>query len=172
MAPPVETDRLRLRQFRPDDLDALADMFADPEQMAFYSHTRTRDEAAEWLERHLRLYEECGYGLWAIEGRADSVFAGYCGIRPLDLDGTAETEIAWRVENTRWNQGVATEAATAVTEIARDRYAISRLTALIPPDHVASRRVAEKIGMREERTTVMDGDCLVVYTLDQRLQQQ
>jgi RimJ/RimL family protein N-acetyltransferase len=35
---------------------------------------------------------------------------------------------------------------------------VSRLVAVIHPDHVASRRVAEKIGMREERKTTLDGD--------------
>ena len=144
MAPPVGTDRLRLRRFRGDDLDALAAMFADPEQMTFYARTRTREEATEWLDRHLRIFEECGYGFWAIEGRADRVFSGYCGIRPLDLDGVSETEIAWRVEKSRWNQAVATEAAHTVVAIARDRYALSRLTALIPPEHTLDKRLQQQ----------------------------
>jgi RimJ/RimL family protein N-acetyltransferase len=172
MAPILETERLRLREFARDDLDDLAAMFADPEQMSFYPQTRTRVEAAEWLARHLNMYADCGYSLWAVEWRAESTLAGYCGIRPLDFEGCAETEIAWRVEKARWNQGVATEAAAAARDLARDRFAIPRLIALIPPEHRASRRVAEKIGMRNEKTTTVDGENLVVYAWDHRPQQQ
>jgi RimJ/RimL family protein N-acetyltransferase len=162
-APPLETARLTLREFRPDDLDGLAAMFADPEQMSFYARVRTRDEASEWLDAHLALYETCEYGLWAVVWRATTALAGYCGIRPLKLEGDAGTEIVWRVEKTLWNKAVATEAATAVRDLAGTRWAISRLVALIPPEHEASRRVAEKIGMRCEKTTVLDGERLAVY---------
>ena len=39
-----------------------------------------------------------------------------------------------------------------------NRFEISRLVALVHEDHVASRRVAENIGMREERRTLLEGD--------------
>jgi RimJ/RimL family protein N-acetyltransferase len=154
----IETDRLRLRELRSGDLDALAAMFADPEQMRFYARPRTHDEAAQWLDRHLAMYDQLGFGLWAIELKSSVCFAGYCGIRPLKLGGDAATEVAWRVEKTHWKQGLATEAATSVRDLAN-----RRLTALIPPDHQASRRVAEKIGMQQERTTMVDGDLTAIY---------
>jgi [ribosomal protein S5]-alanine N-acetyltransferase len=154
----AETARLTLREFRSDDLDALAAMFADSEQMRFYARPRTREETQYWLHRHLAMYAQHGFGLWAIELQSNAAFAGYCGIRPLDLDGRAETEIAWRVEKQHWGQGVATEAAAAVRDLAP-----RPLTALIPPDHQASRRVAEKIGMQHAKTTLIDGESLAVY---------
>ena len=47
------------------------------------------------------------------------------------------------------------------------RFGIPRLIALVHPEHVASRRVAEHIGMRVERTTVLDGDYpAVVYAAE------
>jgi RHS repeat-associated protein len=47
-----ETRRLRLREFRPGDLDELAAMVGDEEQMRFYPGPRTRDEAAAWIVRN------------------------------------------------------------------------------------------------------------------------
>jgi GNAT acetyltransferase-like protein len=81
----LETRRLRLREFRPDDLDELASMMADEEQMRFYPRPRTRDEASAWVGRNLSLYEEHGFGFWLIESRPTAEFLGYCGIRPLVL---------------------------------------------------------------------------------------
>jgi RimJ/RimL family protein N-acetyltransferase len=163
----LETQRLRLREFDLDGLDELAAMVGDGEQMTFYPRPKTQDEACAWLERNRAFYKEFGFGFWCLEARATSAFLGYCGIRPLTLEGASEIEIGWHVLKTAWNQGIATEAATAARELAFGRFGLSRLVAVIHPDHLASRRVAEKIGMRQERTTVLEDDYpAVIYTTD------
>ena len=48
-------------------------------------------------------------------------------------------------------------------DVAFDRYAQKQLVALVPPGHVASCRVAEKIGLREGAVAVFDGDPYVTY---------
>jgi len=156
VTPILATARLRLREFRPDDLDALAAMVADAEQMGFYPRSRSRDEARAWIDRNLDLYERRGLGTWLIEWRERPGFLGYCGIRPLELAGNEELEIGWHVRKTIWNRGVATEAALATRDLAWDRLGLTRLVAIVHPRHVASRRVAEKIGMWVETTTVLD----------------
>jgi RimJ/RimL family protein N-acetyltransferase len=159
----LETPRLRLREFAEGDLDELAAMTADEEQMRFYPHVRTREEASDWLDRHIAMYGEHGYGFWVIEWSVDSRFAGYCGVRPFELDGAPETEIGWHVHKRFWNQGVATEAARAVRDHASARYGFNRLVALIYADHGASIRVAENIGLVREGATVFDGQPYEVY---------
>jgi RimJ/RimL family protein N-acetyltransferase len=162
----VETSRLRFREFGTGDLDELAAMVADEEQMTFYPRPKTRDEAAAWISRNRTLYEQYGFGSWLIASRSTSEFLGYCGIRPLALERASEIEIGWHTRKTSWRQGIATEAATAVRELAFRRFRLRRLVAVIHPDHHASRRVAEKIGMRAERTTVVDGDYpAVIYAI-------
>jgi RimJ/RimL family protein N-acetyltransferase len=169
VASELMTDRLRLREFRDDDLDVLAAMVGDDEQAAFYPRPKTRAEAAVWIRRNLELYATHGFGTWLIEALPGSRFAGYCGIRPLQLEQVCEIEIGWHVHKHFWNQGVATEAATLVCDAAATRFGFSRLIALVHPDHIASRRVAEKVGMRPERTTVLGGDYpAIVYAADLR----
>jgi RimJ/RimL family protein N-acetyltransferase len=140
-------------------------MVADPEQMRFYPRPKTRDEARAWIEWNLGLYEELGFGTWLIESGADGAFAGYCGIRPLVLDGRDELELAWHVLKAYWNRGVATEAARAAIELGRERFGLGRLVAIINPDNAPSRRVAAKVGMAEEGETVVDGAPVVVYAM-------
>jgi RimJ/RimL family protein N-acetyltransferase len=163
----AETRRLRLREFVHGDLDELAAMVADPEQMVFYPRPKTRDEAAAWIGRNLALYAERGFGIWRLEPVRGAEFVGYCGIRPLELEGVSEIEIGWHTNKRFWNQGMATEAAKAARDLAFRRFGVRRLVALIHPDHVASRRVAEHIGMRAERTTVLDEDYpALVYAIE------
>ena len=149
------SERVRLREFRESDLDVLAAMVGDAEQMTFYPQPRTRGEAAAWIRRNRALYEMHGFGSWLIELLPRSRFAKYCGIRPLELDGVEEVEIGWHVHKRFWNHGVATEAATMACATAASRFGISRLIALVHPEHVASRRVAERLGMRAERTALL-----------------
>ena len=158
-----ETPRLRLRRLRLSDIDAVAAMVADPEQMRFYPRPKSRDEVAAWLAWNLELYEEHGFGTWYLASVPDDAFAGYCGIRPLLLEGRHEVEVAWHVNKLHWNRGLATEAALVSMRLGFDRFGLSRLVAIIHPDNGASRRVAQKVGMAEERTLVHDGEPTVVY---------
>jgi RimJ/RimL family protein N-acetyltransferase len=166
MTPILETQRLRLREFHQDDLDELGAMVADEDQMSFYPRPKTRDEAFAWISRNLTLYQEYGFGFWLIESLPTSGFLGYCGIRPLAFEGASEIEIGWHTKKAFWNQGIATEAAMAARDLAFRRFGLLRLIAIIHPDHIASRRVAESIGMHDEKTTILDGYPAVIYTIE------
>lgn len=143
-------------------------MVADADQMRFYPRPRTRADALAWIGRNLALYEQHGFGFWLIESVGTSAFLGYCGIRPVRLEGVAETEIGWHTTKSSWNQGLATEAAAAARDAAFERFAVPRLVAIVHPDHLASRRVAEKIGMVEGETTVVDDDYPAVLYRSER----
>ena len=56
-----------------------------------------------------------------------------------------------RLEPRDCNRGGAGDAGLAAR-----RFGVRRLVAIVHPDHIASRRVAESIGMRVETTTVLD----------------
>jgi RimJ/RimL family protein N-acetyltransferase len=163
MTPILRTERLTLREFDHDDLHDLAAMVADEEQMRFYPRPKTRDEASAWITRNLGLYRERGFGVWRVDDRATSAFAGYCGFRPLLLAGAWETEMVWHIEKTFWMRGIATEAATTAGDAAVRRFGIPRLVAVIHPDNVPSRRVAQNIGMRVESATTFEEEPAVIY---------
>jgi RimJ/RimL family protein N-acetyltransferase len=159
----VETPRLRLRRLSLTDLDAVAATVADPDQMRFYPRPKSRDEVREWLAWNLALYDAHGFGTWCLESLPDDRFTGYCGIRPLLLDGQREFELAWHVKKTYWNRGLATEAAVAAMRLGVDEFGLSDLVAIIHPNNLASRRVAQKLGMTQERSLVHDGEAIIVY---------
>jgi RimJ/RimL family protein N-acetyltransferase len=72
----VTTERVRLREFTAGDLDELAAMVGDEEQMTFYPRPKTRDEASAYIGRNRALYAEYGFGFWCLEARATSRFLG------------------------------------------------------------------------------------------------
>jgi RimJ/RimL family protein N-acetyltransferase len=68
-----------------------------------------------------------------------------------EIDGQPEVELAFLITKARWNQGLATEAARAIVEYAKEALALRRLICLIMPGNQASAAVATKIGMTFER---------------------
>lgn len=147
------TERMRLRPFRLEDLDALWAIQRDPETMRWYPHPFAREESEGWIRRNLERYERDGYGLWAVQLLEDGRFAGSCGLAIQQVDGASELEAGWMFDRELWNRGLATEAGRACRDLAFGPMGRTRLISLVRPENVASCRVAEKLGMTAEKET-------------------
>jgi RimJ/RimL family protein N-acetyltransferase len=152
--PVLTTRRLIIREFADRDLDPYAAMLGDPETMRYYPRPYTRDEARGFMERNAARYMAHGFGVWVLEDRETGAFVGDCGLTVQLVEGIADIEIMWHVVRSRWRQGLATEAATAVRDHAFGDLALRRLIALVRPVNVPSRGVAEKLGMTAEREAI------------------
>ncbi|ROS72053.1 RimJ/RimL family protein N-acetyltransferase [Cellulomonas sp. PhB143] len=130
-----------------DDLDAMTALLGDAQVMAFYPAPRTRQEALAWIDWNQRNYTQHGHGLWVIETH-DGEFVGDCGLTWQRVNDSTRLEVGYHVRRDRQGQRYATEAARACRDFARDVLGASELVAIIHPGNVASRRIAEKIGMR------------------------
>jgi RimJ/RimL family protein N-acetyltransferase len=154
----IETSRLRLRAMRAADLDDLLTIFGDPLVMGFFGTLPfTRDEMERWLERNLRHQERHGYGLFAVISKESNRLIGDCGLEMMDLGGGQVAELGYDFQSLMWGHGYATEAAAAVRDYAFEVLELPRLVSLIRTGNQASRRVAEKIGMRLEGTITKPG---------------
>src|ERR1041384_1218879 len=65
----VDTERLRLRQWRPADYGPFADLNADPRVMEFFPSVLTRAESDGTADRCAAFVRERGWGPWAVELR-------------------------------------------------------------------------------------------------------
>jgi RimJ/RimL family protein N-acetyltransferase len=138
---------------RADDLDDMAALLGDAEVMRYYPRPKTRAETTEWIERNQSRYRDDGFGLWAMHLRESGRFAGDCGLTVQRVDGVDEIELGYHVTPGLQRTGLATEAAAACRDHARDALGRSRLIAIIHPDNEASQRVAQKVGLTLEKRT-------------------
>lgn len=122
-------------------------LLGDAEVMRFYPAPLTRGEAAEWIAWNEENYAEHGYGLWIIQTH-EGEFVGDCGLTWQEVNGVRELEVGYHVEAARHGHGLATEAAAASRDYARDEVGVDELVAIVHPGNHASARVAEKIGMQ------------------------
>ena len=143
----LETERLILRPMLESDFDALLLIFTDPNVMAaFYHPLFTREQMGRWLKRNLDHQAEFGYGLFSVIHKETGELIGDCGLEQMEELGAAELGYDFRSDF--WHQGYATEAAIAARDYAFDVLGLPQLISLIRVGNLASRRVAEKVGMK------------------------
>lgn len=162
----LETARLRLRELRIEDLEPLFGILGDAETMRYYPAPFSRDRVRDWISDNRERYERDGFGLWAIEDRGSGQFLGNCGPALREVEGVSEPELGWMVTRLRWNQGIATEAASACRFHAFGELGLSRLVSLVRPINLPSARVAEKIGMHVEREVEYHGFPHLLYVIN------
>lgn len=145
----LETSRLCLRLMKMSDVDELLCIFTDPKVMnSFGRIVFSREQMEGWVKRNLNHQNEYGYGLFSVILKCEGALIGDCGLERMELDGVETTELGYDFRSDYWNQGYATEAASAVRDYAFEELHLVELVSLIRVGNAASKRVAEKIGMQ------------------------
>lgn len=149
----LETERLLFRRMVIDDLDDLWALYCNPNITRYIPDApRSREEAREELVWHMHGHpKHPELGLWATIHKQAGKFIGRCGLLPWELDGQEEVEVAYTIAETYQGQGLGSEAAQAILKYGFEQLNLSRLICLIDDENVASKKVAEKIGMRFEK---------------------
>lgn len=150
-SPLIETASLRLRMFRPEDLDNLAGMFSDPLVMRYVADGKPagRVVAEKALTSMIAHWRREGFGRWAAEDKRTDQFVGFGGLR--SLFGTPE--VVYHFWPAHWGKGLATELACASLRYGFEEHRFKRIVAVAKPENSASIHVMEKLGMRYEMHT-------------------
>jgi ribosomal-protein-alanine N-acetyltransferase len=161
MATVLETDRLLLRTWVPEDVNEVFRIYSNPEVTRFLrTPDRNLEDSRQRLQRALDHLEQHGFGFWAVVEKATARLIGSCGLKYLD--GGPEIEVGYHLDQAVWGRGLATEAAAASLRYGFEHLKLERILAVVRPENGASRRVLEKIGMRYQGTgRYYDADVLV-----------
>ena len=167
----LETERMVLREMDINDVKNLQGIFSDPEAMRYYPKLKTVEETEEWIRWNRLSYRAYRFGLWIAILKETGAFAGQCGLVMQKVDDEPEIEVGYLFLRQYWGQGLATEAARACRDYAvncvgHNRLGYTRLVSLIDPRNLASKRVAEKIGMMREKETIMFDKGIEVYAFE------
>ncbi|MFD4660828.1 GNAT family N-acetyltransferase [Kitasatospora sp. NPDC058444] len=151
MHPFLQTERLLLRSFTEADLDDLFALDDDPEVMRFINGGKPADREAirtRTLPRLLHDHPCSGArGFWAAEERTTGTFLGWFELRPLDDHDPAVVELGYRLNQSSWGKGYATEGSRALVAKGFTDLAVERVTANTMAVNARSRRVMEKSGL-------------------------
>ncbi|MBN3740547.1 MULTISPECIES: GNAT family N-acetyltransferase [Burkholderia] len=160
----IETERLMLRRWRASDAGALSAMHADSDVIAWLARgPMSVDEASDLIARFDAHFDAHGFGVWAVERRADATLIGLCGLshearatHPM----APSVEIMWRQARHAWGQGYALEAAAAALADGFGRAGLGEIFAWTADTNVRSRRVMEQLGMLRQSARDFDHPAL------------
>lgn len=130
------------------DYYALCQILCDEEVMrAAYENAFSLEEAQNWLNRHLKRYEEYGFGLWAVVLKETNEMIGQCGLTMQGWRDKEVLEIGYLFHKAYWHKGYATEAAIACKEYAFQVLNASSVCSIVRDTNIAAQNVAVRNGM-------------------------
>jgi ribosomal-protein-alanine N-acetyltransferase len=145
----LATERLSLREFRPDDVERLYRLNSDARVMRYIGDgsTETRDATERAVKRSMRYYRNYpGLGVWPAEDERGAFVGWFCLKYVPD---TVEIEVGYRLAPKAWGRGYASEGARAIVRYGFDELGLDRIIGLTHPDNAASQRVLQKAGLED-----------------------
>jgi RimJ/RimL family protein N-acetyltransferase len=158
------TPRLAAERLNDNHLADLVALHLDPEVSRYLGGVRSAETTKTYLAVNMAHWDLHGFGLWVLR-TGDGAFAGRAGIRHILVDGIDEIEIAYTFKRSLWGQGLASEIATALTDIGLSQLELPSLIGLVFVRHGASRRVLEKSNYVLEKSTTHQGEDVVIYRI-------
>ncbi len=146
----VETERLRLRTWDPEDLDEFILHTNTEPVMRWLGGVRPRD----WHEAafgRIKGYErDFGHTFWIVERKFDGAMLGFCGLKRVNSEGApfpGDFEVGWRLREDAWGQGYAKEAAIASLDLAFESFGAPHVVALTVAQNEESQGLMKRLRM-------------------------
>ena len=165
----IETERLILREYIPEDFNLLYEILSDAENMSHYPKPYDKDGISRWLTWSFDNYSKYGFGLWAIELKEAGQFIGDCGLTMQNIDGELLPEIGYHIKKTHWRKGYAKEAAAAVRDWCFSNTEFNAVYSYMTYTNIPSFSTAASIGMKRiKEYSDEQGVLHYVYSLTRR----
>jgi ribosomal-protein-alanine N-acetyltransferase len=159
----LETARLRMIPWQPDDWLLLRPIATDPKVVRYISSGEPwpDERIREWATRQVNHFSEFGFCFWKLIHKETGEMIGFCGLQPLE--NMQEIEIGWWLARSWWGQGYATEAGREALRDGFERAGLQRIISIAMRENVASTHIMEKLGMEFEKETTHKGFAVVLY---------
>lgn len=147
----LESGRLKLREIRDEDFDAVHAYASDLEVVRFMTWGPNTEQDTRDFLTQVQASRACeprrGYE-FGVEARDAEALMGVVSLH-LTPDERA-AELGYCYQRDAWGRGVATEAAEAILAFGFDVLHLHRVSARCDPENAASARVLQKVGMTQE----------------------
>ncbi len=144
----LETERLILRQMRPEDFYALYEILSDEETMQHYPKPFDQEKVEYWIRWNRENYETFGFGLFAVILKENGKCIGDCGITMQTIHGKIRPEIGYHIHKDYQRKGYASEAAKKCKEFIFEKTTFNTIYTYMKYTNVGSYTAAVKNGMR------------------------
>jgi RimJ/RimL family protein N-acetyltransferase len=165
----IETPRLLLRPWQPDDLAEFTRLLTDPVVTRYIvvSTLFSPEDVAVLSARTLEQWERNGFGPWAAIEKQTGRWVGRIGLDELPAwPGPHKVEVGWELHQEFWGRGLATEAGRAGVRYGFETVGLERIISATMATNAASRRVMAKCGLRFQGELPLAGTVVAWYAID------
>ena len=149
------TERLTIREFIPEDLGPLTDLFSSSAAMRFIGprRTLTADEVKKWLNDQISIQVTC-VTRRAVALRNSNELIGVCGFQKID----AQWDFGYYFRSTFWGNGFATEAVACLLENADSILNGDEFVIFVADENATSHSVMERCGWKRGKRVVKNDE--------------
>lgn len=152
-----ETDRLIIREQTVEDIDALYELYNDPDVRKFTEDLyEDRDQEIQYLKDYINnQYRFCEYGVWAVIEKQSGRLIGRIGIsNRAEYD---DAEIGYVIRRDCRRKGYATEACSAIIRYAQKELGMKKINAFTLKENAAGIALLDKLGFLKVGVGEIDG---------------
>jgi ribosomal-protein-alanine N-acetyltransferase len=165
----LQTPRLLIRQFLPDEEQLFVDLYHD-EGVTRHLTVRNDDERRKRFKELLNdTYANNSLGRWGVFNTGDGDFIGTCKLMPNDTDPD-KIELGYVLAQKYWGKGLATELAKALVSYGFNKKGLWEICACTDSGNIASQNVLLKAGLVSDGTVFWHGRELPFFTIKNNLQ--
>ena len=159
--PLLETERLILREIRPEDFESYA-TFYQSERSNLRGGPLSRIEAWAAFAAEIGHWVLRGYGFWSIDEKASGAYCGMVGL--YYPEAWPAPEVGWLVWAEHEGKGIAREAAIRARDYAFEVLGWPQVVSCIAEGNHRSIKLAERLGATLDRRVLRsDRPDLLVY---------
>lgn len=149
--PVLESTRVLLRPVWDTDLDAIFEIFSDPQVMRYWSTPPLRDvaAAAELITEIHQNFADQRFLKWGVALRDNDQLVGTTTLFNLDL-ANRRAEIGYALGRAHWGRGYMNESLQRMLRFAFDDLELHRLEADVDPRNTGSIKTLERLGFQRE----------------------
>ena len=170
----IKTSRLGLRNWVAEDVKPMAALNADEQVMEYFPSVQSEQNTSDFIKRMQKHFETYGFCYFAVDTLDTGEFIGFIGLchQDYESDFTPHVDIGWRLKQSAWGKGYATEGAKACLEYGFKTLRLREVYSVASVINVKSQHIMKKIGMEKIATfdhpKLLDNDRLKVCVLFKR----
>ena len=140
------TENLTLRPTGVEDAKFIFELVNTPKWLRYVGDRKIKsvEDAKAYIElKMLPQLEKLGFANYTLVRKHDGIKVGTCGL--YDREGTKGIDIGYALLPAYEKMGYASEATRKLMEVAKNEFEINELSAYTTKDHLASRKLLEKL---------------------------
>ncbi len=148
--PKLETNRLLLREFRPEDSEAILQLYEDSQVTEYVMEPINTPQQAEAIVQEYMAYFQTSKGIvWAITLKGSTTVIGTCGYEVISVYDK-RGEIGYDLGKAYWGQGLMKEALDAVINYSFSHLDLNRIQAYVLLENTRSIQLLKRMAFETE----------------------